>query len=159
MQRFEISLTWEERLERFCRADYDELLSYKQIALEEWLEVEYGGFRLASRVDRIDLGEDLVRLIDYKTTKHLDKTIADENDYQLLFYWLWAKENFPDHRIEAIYYDLFNVKMEKIAVHERVADFEALLRSLREGETVDYGMTEEEKRCRYCDYSTACGRD
>ncbi|WP_300363304.1 PD-(D/E)XK nuclease family protein [Hydrogenimonas sp.] len=159
VQRFEISLTWEERLERFCRADYDELLSFKQIALEEWLEVEYGGFRLASRVDRIDLGEDLVRLIDYKTTKHLDKTIADENDYQLLFYWLWAKENFPDHRIEAIYYDLFNVKMEKIAVHERVADFEALLRSLREDETVDYRMTEEEKRCRYCDYSTACGRD
>jgi CRISPR/Cas system-associated exonuclease Cas4 (RecB family) len=159
LQRFEISLTWEERLERFCRLDYDELLSFRQIALEEWLETEYGGFRLASRVDRVDLGEDLVRLIDYKTSKHLDKTIADENDFQLLFYWLWAKENFPDHRIEAVYYDLYNVKMERIAVHERMEAFDTLLRALREEETVEYGMTEDRKLCTYCDYRTACGRE
>ena len=159
LQRFEISLTWEERLERFCREDYEELLSFRQIALEEWLELEYRGFRLASRVDRVDLGEGVIRLIDYKTTKHLDKTIADANDFQLLFYWLWAKEKFPAHRIEAVYYDLYHVKMEKIEVHERVAAFDALLDALRGNERIEYTMAEDLKVCRYCDYKTACGRE
>ncbi|WP_201352705.1 PD-(D/E)XK nuclease family protein [Hydrogenimonas urashimensis] len=159
LQRFEISLTWEERLERFCRADYDELLSFHQVALEEWIEVTYGGFRLSSRADRIDLGEDVVRLIDYKTTKHLDKTLSDANDFQLLFYWLWAKETFPGHRVEAIYYDLYNVKKQKIDLHGKAEELDRVLAVLNERETFDYPMTDDLKMCRYCDYKTACGRE
>ncbi|WP_456382252.1 RecB family exonuclease [Hydrogenimonas sp.] len=159
LQRFEISLEWEERLARFSRLDYDELLSFRQIALEEWLATEYGGFRLSSRVDRIDLGEKVVRLIDYKTTKRLEKTMADPNDFQLLFYWLWAKERFPDRRIEAIYYDLYHVETKRVDVEEREKEFSALLHALREPEEIEFPMTEDPKTCRYCEFAVACGRE
>jgi CRISPR/Cas system-associated exonuclease Cas4 (RecB family)/DNA-directed RNA polymerase subunit N (RpoN/RPB10) len=157
--KFEISTEWESRLYKFCEDDFPNLMKYDQPIVEEWLSVKYGDFRLDSRIDRIDIGKDIVRLIDYKSGKNISKTKEDERDFQLLFYRLWAEERYPSHEILTIYMDLYTPREE--VVDERPGDRERLsgiLSEISAKETMDYDMTTEIKECTYCDYAIACGR-
>lgn len=159
LQKFEISLEWETKLRAFCQADFESLKGFKQKCIEKWSSVYFEGFKLSSKIDRVDMGERVVRIIDYKTTKSIDKTVADENDFQLLFYRLWAESEYPDKRIETLYWDIYGsqiVPVDTTPQKERLAE---ILHSLKERQDIEYSMTDDLKACRYCEYKIACGRD
>ncbi|BDY13701.1 PD-(D/E)XK nuclease family protein [Hydrogenimonas cancrithermarum] len=159
LQRFEISLEWEPKLRAFCEADFEALKGFEQVRLEAWCPVTYGGFELSSRIDRVDLGERVVRLIDYKTTCSIDKTVEDENDFQLLFYRLWAESVYPNRRIETLYWDICGSKVVTVDTAPQKERLEEILTAMKQENRIEYAMTDEVKACRYCDYKTACGRD
>ena len=159
MQRFELALTWEERLQRFCDDDFTRLVGSEQPVLEAWCEVEHNGYRLVSRIDRVDLTASTVRLIDYKTSKYIKTTLDDENDFQLLFYYLWAVSRYPNHRIETLYFNLYDVRVEVVDIEENLGRFDAILRDLNRESSVLFPKTDDPKMCRYCDFNVACGRN
>jgi len=59
-------LEWEPKLRTFCEKDFEALKSFKQVRIEDWCRTDFFGFELSSKIDRVDLGETVVRLIDYK---------------------------------------------------------------------------------------------
>ena len=159
LQRFEISIEFEPRLENFCKIDFDSLKGYQQARLEEWCPVEFGGFLLNFRIDRVDVGETIVRLIDYKTTRSIESTIKDENDYQLLFYRLWAEKVWPDRKIVTLFWDIYKGEEIAIETEEAKEELAKRLENLKVEPEISYDMTEDIKACRYCDYRVVCGRD
>ncbi|WOE70753.1 PD-(D/E)XK nuclease family protein [Hydrogenimonas thermophila] len=159
LQRFEISLEWEPKLQKFCEIDFESLKSFKQECIEKWCSNEYFGFELSSKIDRVDLGETVVRLIDYKTTKNIDNTVKDENDFQLLFYRLWAEANFPNRRIETIYWDIYGSKEVKVDTTPKKEQLAEIVNELKQRKEIDFTKTDDIKACKYCDYKVACGRD
>jgi len=159
LKRFEISLEWEPKLQKFCEIDFESLKSFKQECIEEWCSAECFGFELSSKIDRVDLGETVIRLIDYKTTKNIDNIVKDENDFQLLFYRLWAEANFPNRRIETIYWDIYGSKEEKVDTTPKKEQLTEILNELKKREEINFTKTDEIKACQYCDYKVACGRD
>ncbi|WP_456451535.1 RecB family exonuclease [Hydrogenimonas sp.] len=158
LAKFDLALTWEPKLERFCRRDYERLVGSEQAVLEEWRGVTYRGFELSAKIDRVDVTPTTVRLIDYKTSKNLDKTLEDENDFQLLFYRLWARQAYPAKKVEALYFDLFKEEEKSRPLEEEQARLDEVLGALDGPERVAFSRTDEKDRCEYCDYKTACGR-
>jgi len=159
LQKFEISLEWEPKLRSFCQADFESLKGFKQEHIEDWSPVHFEGFKLSSKIDRVDLGDTVVRLIDYKTTRSIDKTVSDENDFQLLFYRLWAESKYPDKRIETLYWDIYSSQIVPVDTTTQKEKLAEILHSLKERQDMEYSMTDDLKECRYCDYKIACGRD
>ncbi len=158
LQRFEMALEYEPKIRDFCQKDFEALEGYEQVRLEEWCPVDFGGFSLSAKIDRVDLGESIVRLIDYKTTRSIDKTLKDENDYQLLFYRLWAETLWPDRRIVTLYWDIYGQKelaVETDEARERLAE---TLETLKAEPETAYEMTDDTKACKYCDYAVVCQR-
>ncbi len=158
MQRLELSISWQMRLERFCESDFDTLKSATQPVVEDWCSVEFEGFTISSKIDRVDVLESKVRLIDYKTSKNLKELLEDENDFQLLFYRLWAESVYPDKEIETIYWDLYDSKEIPVDTSNKDERLEELLRSLIHTGIQRFDMTDDESACSYCDYKIACGR-
>jgi CRISPR/Cas system-associated exonuclease Cas4 (RecB family) len=158
LQKFDISLLWEERLRDFCRLDFERLAGSEQAAVEEWRSVEFGGFMLSAKIDRVDVTDREVRLIDYKTSRNLDRTLRDENDYQLLFYRLWAESEFPDRRIDAFYADLYRGREERRDLEGERARLQKVLEEIGGRAEVSYTMTQEREKCTHCPYRHACGR-
>ena len=158
LQKFEISLEWEPKLRAFCQADFESLKGFKQVGIEEWYSVDFAGFELSSKIDRVDLGKSVVRLIDYKTTRSINKTVVDESDFQLLFYRLWAELVHPDKNIETLYWDIYGSKTIIVDTKPKKEKLVEILNGLREKKEIDYKMTDDLKVCRYCTYKIACGR-
>ena len=159
MKRLEISIEWEERLKRFCELDFDALSRTSQPLVEGWCNVEFEGFALSAKIDRVDVGERGVRVIDYKTSKNVKKLIEDEKDFQLLFYRLWAESQYREKEIETIYWDLYETKEVSVDPLPMKSKLKEVLDHLLEPKSLSYEKCEDESACRYCDYRVACGRD
>ncbi len=157
-QRFEFSIEWEDRLKKFCMLDFDKFFHMSQPVVEEWCSVEFEGFLLSSKIDRVDLSANKVRIMDYKTTRNIKNLLEDENDFQLLFYKIWAESAYPDKMAETLYFDLFGSKEIPVETTQKRDLFKKVLDSLLETDTIKFEKTQEESECRYCDYKIACGR-
>ncbi|MCF6201818.1 MAG: PD-(D/E)XK nuclease family protein, partial [Hydrogenimonas sp.] len=159
IKKLEISVEWEERLKRFCELDFGSLSLMSQPVVEGWCSAEFEGFTLSAKIDRVDLYERRVRAIDYKTSKNLKRVIEDENDFQLLFYLLWAESVYPEKEVDTLYWDLHEAKEVPVDAAPKRERLKEILRSLSSLDRLSYPKTEDEKECRYCDYKIACGRD
>ena len=159
LQKFEVSLEWEPKLRAFCEIDFESLKGFEQVRIEDWCKANLFGFELNSKIDRVDVGDRVVRLIDYKTTRKIEKTVDDENDFQLLFYRLWAEDNFSNKRIETIYWDIYGSKEVKVDTTPQKDRLTEILNELKEKKEIDFTKTDDIKACQYCDYKVACGRD
>ena len=159
LQKFEISLEWEQKLRSFCEKDFEALKGFEQVHIEDWCKSDFLGFELSSKIDRVDVDDTVVRLIDYKTTRKIDNTVKDENDFQLLFYRLWAEMTYPNKRIETLYWDIYGSKEVKVDTILKKEQLTEILNELKKREEIDFNKTDDVKECKYCDYKVACGRD
>jgi len=145
-------------------------------------EVELGGV-----IDRVDIKDGVVRLLDYKTGKDTKKipslgSLFDRDDkkrnkagMQTFLYAFFYQYQHPGNRlplkpgimnIKEIYSEDFNpfLQLEDSEVsdyREFAAGFEEGLRGLLEeimDPLVPFDQTEDKKKCSYCAYQELCGR-
>jgi CRISPR/Cas system-associated exonuclease Cas4 (RecB family) len=159
IEKFNIATLWTDKIKSFCEMDFERLQNYNQTKLEEWLNVKYLDFFLSAKVDRIDENEKEIVLIDYKTSRSLDKTIKDKSDFQLLFYFLWAKNENKNKIIKTAYYDISNSEFIEIESYEREKEFQMILESIKNENEMNFEKCEDVQNCKYCEYKIACGRD
>jgi RecB family exonuclease len=151
---------WLKKLENFAKNEVKRFKEgYKVFKVEKPLHVEYEGFKLEGIIDRIDIKNDKLSIIDYKsgsipktTIKNLDK----QSDFQLEFYSLLTKDL---GEIEALYYyDLSNGSLiANDNLKERLKRLDEILKSLKEPIN-GYELCEDVSNCRYCAYVKMCGR-
>ncbi|MCM0041247.1 MAG: PD-(D/E)XK nuclease family protein [Algoriphagus sp.] len=160
-----------------------EHLAHLSIETEEGTkEVALGGV-----IDRIDLRDSSVRLLDYKTGKDTKKissiaSLFDREDkkrnkaaLQTFLYAFFYKYQHPENQlplkpgiinIKEIYSQDFNpyLQLDKSEVNdyrEFAEEYEQRLRGLLEeiiNPKVPFDQTEDKKKCEFCAYKELCGR-
>jgi inactivated superfamily I helicase/CRISPR/Cas system-associated exonuclease Cas4 (RecB family) len=158
---YEIRVHFEDAILEFCKQDY-EMMKYSENLCEENVNFEFEGIKLGARIDRIDINEKSVTLIDYKTSKSLKTDYV--YDFQLTFYYLYALQNYDGKTIKVAYWDIY--KSEFIEITPKVDELKKILKSLPNQVTVAEDIVYNEKVvkkaidiCKYCDYKLACKGD
>jgi RecB family exonuclease len=147
------------------------------------LEVRGEHVKFKGIADRIDEVDGVYRIADYKTGKKSALTINEVNSiqlsdpknakqFQLLMYaWMFAKDK-PEVKglISGIYWlrnrsvDYYNPLMvvkESVLDKQLIHDFELCLTEMVDNmldENIPFTMTEEDVRCKFCDYKNSCKR-
>ncbi len=139
--------------------------------------------KLSGSIDRIDIKDNTIRIIDYKTgnpedkipyiSALFDKNIKFKNSLQIMLYSLMYYGNNKEIK-ENITPTLFYVKkitsndemdiiLEKNKVNNIQLYEEKLIDNLKTvisdifNHDVDFTQTEESKNCEYCEYKSICG--
>jgi hypothetical protein len=160
-----------------------ELIAHLSIETQEGTKaIELGGV-----IDRVDIKDGVVRLLDYKTGKDTKKipslgSLFDRDDkkrnkagMQTFLYAFFYQYQNPDNQlplkpgimnIKEIYSEDFNpfLQLEDSEVtdyRDFAAGFEEGLRGLLEeimDPLVPFDQTDDKKKCSYCAYKELCGR-
>jgi RecB family exonuclease len=155
---YEIRVNFEDSIKEFCKQDFEKM-KYSDNLCEEKVEFDFENIKLGARIDRIDINEKSITLIDYKTSKSLKTDYI--YDFQLTFYYLYALQNYLDKTIKTAYWDIY--KSEFIEVEPRVEELREILKNLptqiRVAEDIvvnDKTIKKASDICKYCDYKLAC---
>jgi hypothetical protein len=163
------------------------LLHLERIVECNHLAISVGGKRrklkLKGIIDRMDMKDDILRIIDYKTGDvgslklpaikewPLDQVIKKKEAFQLLFYWFLAVKQ-PDGAAVAqlaVYpFKTLTESMKRLSIdeegvmgHHYLADFEEMLTGIFSDVLSleqPFSQTEDEKRCRTCPFTKICMR-
>jgi len=159
---FDFQVKWEDKLKEFCEEDF-ELRRGKISKPEKKVKFPYKGYKLACRVDRIDEDENEIVLIDYKTSTSAKKSEEYIYEFQTTFYYLWAKQNYPNKKIKTYIWDIATPeKFEgKIKIEKLDEVLENLPKEVKEAEDIEFegGKRKAVDICKYCPYVEACGKD
>lgn len=161
MERYTQNL-WLEKLEPFYTNEYERFREGIRVAYHEKnAQCLVEGITLIGRIDRIDVNNGGLEILDYKTGSYPDtksEPKEGESDYQLAIYALLAQE-FGDVR-RCGYYDLKSGTVEyEHYLDEKISKLREILTSLREQTQWVWEQCDELKHCRYCTYATLCGRE
>jgi len=151
---------WLDYLKEFALLEakrYNE--GYRAYSLEKSLHVDYKGFRLEGKIDRIDIRNNRLSVIDYKSgkiPKTTLKTLDKETTFQLEFYYLLANQ---DKEVESLsYYDLKKAEIiEEGLFKEKMEKLDEILKEL-EKPIVDFEKCESKMPCQYCAFVKLCDR-
>lgn len=115
-------------------------------------ELELGG-----KFDRVDLIDDKLVLIDYKTGKYKEDGQSDY-EFQLNFYEYLLVKKYPEYKVGKKI--LFYLKENKIDEYERSEDLNKVEEEIINiAETINDDIKLNPKRnslCNYCDYQEIC---
>jgi len=125
-------------------------------ALEQTFRVNLGNYILKGKIDRIDLMDDGVEIIDYKTGKLKKRLTAQEKD-QLIIYQM-AIESIFGLKVKKLTFD-FLESGEKVSFDPaKINKRETLTRITEKAELINQGNFESNPgwHCRYCDFNKIC---
>ena len=120
-----------------------------------------GNYLIIGYIDRVDLNEDVVEIVDYKTGKREVAQKDVHSNLQLGIYALAASKAFPDKKVKA---SLHYLRSGRIKTHEYSSeDLEQVKNMLIEKINVivndfNFTPTKNERVCYFCDHakSGAC---
>ncbi len=153
---------WLKKLDKFAQNEERRFKEgYRIFDLERSLHVEFDGFKIEGKIDRIDKKDNKLTIIDYKSGKIKQATknsLRSESNFQLEFYYLLAK-NFGFDIEEVCYYDLNSGELIRESMFsEKLQRLEEILKELKKPIN-GYEMSEDLKECQYCPYTRLCGRE
>ncbi len=156
---FDVKVKFEDAIKEFCEKDFDNIKYSKEIQPEQWINFNFENFRLSARADRIDINDNKITIIDYKTSSKVDQYAFD---FQMTFYYLWAKQNYPDKEINIVFYQLnehFNKINAKLKTEELKEILKKLPNKVKEAEDIiidEKIIAKKNDICKYCIYKSAC---
>ncbi len=151
---------WIEKLEPFYQNEIERFKSVRVFSCESSKSVKYKELRLKGEIDRIDMGENGLQILDYKSGKistYTKRNIESATDFQLEFYYLLMEQ---EQEVEYCgYYDLNSATIVKEPLFEEKLELlKSHLDSLMLLDEISFDMCEDVKRCRYCAYVDMCNR-
>jgi RecB family exonuclease len=152
---------WLKRLKEFAKKEIVRFRDgFRVYSLEKTLTINYQGLILTGQIDRIDVRDNRLSIIDYKSgklPKTTKKTIHNSVDFQLQFYYHLASSIKEVYGV--YYYDLTNQTLvEDQFFEDKLSILDAKLEELKKP-IHRFNMCEDSKKCLYCPYKTMCGRD
>ena len=129
----------------------------KPIALEKSFNIKIGGIKFYGKIDRIDPLEDGgVEIIDYKTGQTKDQKTID-NDDQLTYYAIAAKEALGLVPKKLTYYFVEeNKKITTSRSEEQLLDIKEKAKSTVADIVSGKFVPKPSMLCKFCDYNEIC---
>ena len=151
---------WLKRLSLFCQVEFERFQSgYRIVQMEKKMKLDYNGLTLVGTIDRIDIKDEKLFVIDYKSgkiPKVTAKSLSATTDFQLQFYTFLAS-SLGDVE-NAYFYDLSNAKLiDEPFFKEKMNLLGTYLESIKD-KNQNFTMVEDIKKCHYCPYIKICGR-
>jgi RecB family exonuclease len=138
-------------------------LSVVPLSLEDWLDCDLGGFKIAGRIDRIDQGPDnSVSVWDYKTGKlpfHDSIAKKIKEDLQMPIYAIIASKLYPFAEkirgglIYIKYSKVYDITWEKKDIKELE---ENVLAQIKKAKDEKDFLPRVNKLCPWCEYMNVC---
>ncbi len=149
-------------LEKFCKLEIQRFnAGYSVMATEKPLEVEYEGVILSGIIDRVDVRDGELSVLDYKTgsyAMYTKNSVTEATDFQLEFYTLLASQ--LGSVSECGFYDLKECKvLNETFFEEKMALLQSNIKDLLMIESIEAEKCEDTKNCLYCPYKIMCGRE
>ncbi len=149
-------------LEKFCKLEIQRFnAGYSVMATEKPLEVDYEGVILSGIIDRIDVRDGELSVLDYKTgsyAMYTKNSVTEATDFQLEFYTLLASKLGSVG--ECGFYDLKECKVVNETFYdEKMALLQAHIKDLLMVESIEAEKCEDTKNCLYCPYKIMCDRE
>lgn len=128
------------------------------MGVEEWIELDLEGRKLVGKVDRVDMKDGILEVIDYKSSKKRTSRPQLRQDYQMALYWLGVEGAYK-RRVGQVGHWYLRMdqewmveisKEELAAVRARAVD---VVERIEQGE---FGATPEYRSCQWCDYGELC---
>lgn len=154
------SAVWRERIDLFLKNEIKRFESGYSFGFgEKEFSKEYNGVFLTGVIDRVDLKDDLITILDYKTGKYetiTKRTLEKTTDFQLIIYYLLLKET---ENIENLgIYDLGKGKIVyEDLLEEKLALLEKNIEIFKE-KNQNFSKTETVSNCIFCDFKLICNR-
>jgi len=160
MDKFLISLQ-KKKLEKFCEYEVERFEDgWKVLECEKNLTTPFYGLTITGQIDRIDIKENKLKVLDYKTGKYelySPKTYQNATNFQLEFYYLLARELGED--VECAFYDLKDIKIaDETMLKDKLEILTSHVKDLLQVEEFETLQCEDVKFCRNCEYKIMCGR-
>lgn len=151
-----------KRLEAFCKAEVQRFSQgWEVYGCELSLKAEFAGMKIQGKIDRVDIKDGELYVLDYKTgsyTLYTKNTFQDACDFQLEFYYLLA--GTLGKVSQCGFYDLKeSVIIPEQFLDEKLTLLQAHLQAMSEVEYIDFAKCENLSYCSRCDYATLCGRE
>jgi RecB family exonuclease/phosphoribosylformylglycinamidine (FGAM) synthase PurS component len=149
------------RLDTFCEKEVERFADGWQVKeCEKSLSCDFAGMQLSGVIDRVDVKDGDMFVLDYKTGSYplyTAKTFPDATDFQLEFYYLLASTL---GKVSACgYYDLKDSKIvPESFLEEKLEILQSNIKDLLMIEDVNFEKTEDAKNCLFCEYKIMCGR-
>jgi DNA helicase-2/ATP-dependent DNA helicase PcrA len=126
-------------------------------ALELAFVLKINGYPIKGQIDRIDVSDKEIEIIDYKTGKAKDK-LDKEDKKQLLIYQIAAQEVLKIHPNKLTYYYVDHAKkMSFVPKPEDLDEFkENIEQKIEEMQNSDFSPTPSVLWCKYCDFKDIC---
>jgi ATP-dependent helicase/DNAse subunit B len=149
-----------ERLKLFVQNEIKRFQDgYRVKYVEKTFSIKHDDFTLTGKIDRIDIKENYLEVIDYKSgkiPKDTQKSLEKCSNFQLQFYHLLTSSE--GEVFQSYYYDLNNANL----VHEEFFDqkLDLLYQKLEllKNKEHNFTMTEDLKKCTFCPYIKICNR-
>jgi RecB family exonuclease len=160
MEEFTLNI-WLKQLREFVQNEQKRYLEgFRIFKTEVELKKEFEGFKIKGKLDRIDIKDGKLYVIDYKSG-NIDNLIKQKIDnmtnFQLEFYYLLAGDVAEVDGV--FYYDLKGGKLrEEANLQEKIEKLKSVLKSLKEP-IKSFEMCEKQSNCTYCPYIKLCLRD
>ncbi len=157
--RFLIDI-WLEKLKRFVSYEIKRFHEgFKIYSVEKTFTQKFQNLMLTGKIDRIDIKDDQLFIIDYKSgkiPKTSKKSLPKSSDFQLQFYYLLT--NKQNNIFDAFYYDLNSANLINDSFFEE--KLELLYQHLNSLNKKEYNFTmcEDLKKCLFCPYQKICNR-
>ncbi|MFT7860491.1 MAG: PD-(D/E)XK nuclease family protein [Sulfurimonas sp.] len=159
--RYQIAMQ-KKLLEPFCKLEIERFgEGYSVLECEKSLELEYDGLILSGVIDRIDIRDGELYVLDYKTGSYQiynKNSVHDATDFQLEFYTLLASKLGAVKG--AAFYDLKNSKIvDENFTEQKMAQLQSHIKDLLMVEDIEAAKCEDPKTCQYCPYKILCDRE
>ncbi len=130
------------------------------IGIEEWIELDVGGKKIKGKVDRMDLVDGHIDVIDYKTSKNTLSRPKLKKDFQMGLYWAGTEELKGIPVKSTGHWYLRKDKEVMVELSPQELD-EIKQRALSVIESIESGNFEPKpdyNTCRWCDFRELCDK-
>ena len=161
IEQYQLKL-WNKKLSAFVENEIERFQEGIEVAeCEKSLTCNFAGMELGGQIDRIDKEGESLYVLDYKSGKYpvyTARTLEKATDFQLEFYYLLASTT---GKVSGCgYYDLNSGKIiPESLLQEKLELLQTRLREMQEQKSFSFSKTEDESRCKYCEFNYLCGRE
>ena len=160
IEEFELDV-WMMQLENFIQNEAKRYKDgYKIYANELELNCKFVGFEIGGKIDRVDIRDGKLVVIDYKSgdvSKLVKQKVENMTNFQLEIYYLLASSL---KEVSGVYY--YDLKSGNLILEtkmdEKIDKLKDILKSLKEP-IRDFDLCEKRANCLYCPYKKLCLRD
>lgn len=159
-EEFELDI-WIMQLENFIQNEAKRYKDgYRLYGNELEFSCKFEGFEIDGKIDRVDIKDDKLIVIDYKSgdvSKLMKQKLDNTTNFQLEFYYLLASGL---KEVSGVYY--YDLKSGKLVpedkFREKIDKLKDILKALKKPIT-SFELCEKRANCVYCPYKKLCLRD